>query len=65
VLAQPVTVGIDPDNLPAPADLVGIGLPDTSVPGFWILFAERTFDLQPGQPTTVRSNPLLLEVQAA
>lgn len=65
VAAQPVTAGIDPDNLPVAGDLVGIGLPDTSSPGFWILFAERSFDIQPGQPITVRSNPLLLEVQAA
>jgi hypothetical protein len=65
VAAQPTSAGIDPENLPPPGDLVGIGLPDTSSSGFWILFAEREFDIQPGQPTTVRSNPLLLEVHAA
>ena len=36
---QPITAGIDPDNPPAPASLASIGLPDTALPGFWILFA--------------------------
>ena len=62
---QPISNGIDPASPPAPAALAAISLPDTTTPGFWILFAERSFDIQPGQPVTVRSNPLLLEVQAA
>jgi hypothetical protein len=61
---QPITAGIDPDHPPPPASLASIGLPDTGLPGFWILFAERAFELPPGRPVTVRSNPLLLEVQA-
>jgi hypothetical protein len=65
LVVQPITAGIDPDNLPAPASLASMALPDTATPGFWILFAERVFELPQGQPVTVRSNPLLLEVQAA